>query len=148
MGKSKGKAAYLRGLAEGMKLDDKTEERKLIKLLIEAVTELAKEQEDIGDALNELIESVGDLEESIETAFDEDEEFDGLIDDDFVLEYRMCVCPSCKGKILVENDLPGEDPPTRYRCPLCKAEVQVLKLDDVVWKLADPIYEEGGDEDE
>ena len=45
------KAAYIKGLAEGLGVDESTNEGKIIKLLIEAVEELADAVEDLEIAM-------------------------------------------------------------------------------------------------
>ena len=64
------KAAYLKGLAEGLDLDTATKEGKLINALIEAVDamaaqidEMEKDLEDLNDYCEELDEDLGDVEE-------------------------------------------------------------------------------------
>lgn len=79
----KEKAAYLKGLADGLEFDKTTAEGKLLVALIDIVNELATEvegtQEDV-NYLNEYVEEIdqdlGDVEEAIFGDDEDDEDFD------------------------------------------------------------------------
>lgn len=85
------KAAYLRGLAEGLGIDPASREGKMWKALSELLTDMAHEIEDLqtgsldtADALDEITEELGFLEQILCDADDEDDEgFDDDFDDDF-----------------------------------------------------------------
>ena len=61
------KVAYLRGLAEGMKIDDKTNEGKMIGKILEVLEELSANFEDLSD---EVLEGEARIDE-LEECFDE-----------------------------------------------------------------------------
>ena len=91
------KTAYLKGLLEGMNLDDSKPEGKLLKAIVETldamaaeVADLNKETEYIEDYLDELDYDLGDLESDYYEMWDDedDDEFDED-DDDF------CLCDEC-----------------------------------------------------
>ena len=77
------KAAYLKGLMDGMKLDDEKDETKLLRALVSTVSELADEiadtQDDV-DTLNayveEIDEDLGAVEEYVFGGDDLDCDFD------------------------------------------------------------------------
>ena len=82
----KEKAAYLKGLAEGLKLDKTTAEGQLIDALIDLCGALAKELEETKEDMNymseyveEIDQDLGDVEEYL-YGDEEDDEFD---DEDF-----------------------------------------------------------------
>ena len=81
----KEKAAYLKGLAEGLNYDKTTAEGKLLTAIIDLLGEIAEEvegtQQDV-DYLNEYVDEIdkdlGDVEEAVFG----DDEFDGDYDED------------------------------------------------------------------
>ena len=84
------KAAYLKGLAEGLELDEKKPETKLIKAMIDVIDEMALSISDfedsldmVGEQLDAVDEDLADLEDYI---FEEDED-----------DYEGCDCSSCAG---------------------------------------------------
>lgn len=91
------KTAYLKGLLEGINLDESKPESKLLKAVVETldaiaaeVADLNKETEYIEDYLDELDYDLGDLESDYyELWNDEDDDEDYDDDDDF------CVCDEC-----------------------------------------------------
>ena len=86
------KAMYLKGLCDGLEPDKTTKEGKLIAALLDMVTEMAAEMDDmqaeiceLKDYCEELDEDLGDVEEVLLDLDDEDEEDfddDDLFDDD------------------------------------------------------------------
>ena len=85
------KAMYLKGLCDGLEPDKTTKEGKLIAALLDMVTEMAAEMDDmqaeiceLKDYCEELDEDLGDVEEVLLDLDDEDEDddFDDLSDDD------------------------------------------------------------------
>ena len=83
------KAAYLKGLAEGLELDEKKPETKLIKAMIDVIDEMALSISDfedsldmVGEQLDAVDEDLADLEDYI---FEEDED-----------DYEGCDCSSMR----------------------------------------------------
>ena len=83
------KAMYLKGLCDGLEPDTTTKEGKLIAALLDMVTEMAAEMDDmqaeiceLKDYCEELDEDLGDVEEVLLDLDDEDDDFDDLSDDD------------------------------------------------------------------
>lgn len=104
------KSAYLKGLAEGMKLDTEKAEGKLISELIGLVSEIAstvelldEEASTMADYVDELDHDLGELEEYVWDEFDCDEDDDEFFDEDDdeceYGEYDECdgVCEGCAG---------------------------------------------------
>ena len=90
------KVAYLRGLAEGMKLDSSTNEGKLTLAIIDTLDDIALTVSDLEDTVAELSAQVdeidddlGELEDEVysDGCDDEDEDFDDTL-------YEV-ECPSC-----------------------------------------------------
>ena len=87
MMKNSERAAYLRGLFEGMELDPEKKETKLFSAVIDllddlsaSVEELEEGFDDITDSLQEIDEDLGDIESEV-YGLDEDDE-DGGSDED------------------------------------------------------------------
>lgn len=109
------KAAYLKGLCEGLTFDKNSAEGKLLVALVDLCSEMADEivriDEDVeyvSDYCEELDEDLGDVEELL---LDEDE----LDDEDFDDEFYEIECPHC-GEI-IEFDASVE--PEELTCPAC-----------------------------
>ena len=139
----KEKAAYLKGLSDGMELDTATKEGKLIAALIDMVTELAEAVEAHDTDLDEIVDELGELREyaeeldsdlgDVEDYLDEelddedyddddeddddDDEFDWLDgeDDEIEGEYFEIVCPSCGEAICFDESVEPEN----LTCPAC-----------------------------
>ena len=83
------KAMYIKGLCDGLDLDKTTKEGKLLAALLDVVSDLAAEiddmqskMSDLEDYCEELDEDLGDVEEVLldlddEDYFDDEDEFDG-----------------------------------------------------------------------
>lgn len=126
--------SYIKGLAEGMKLDTESNEGKIITKLLEVMEEMAEEnlqlRKDL-DELNEYVDSIDDdlagLEEVVYdddevcdgdcencSGCDEDDEDDEDDDDDRIVEYA---CPHCGAEMTFEVD--NFDFDEDYLCPSC-----------------------------
>lgn len=122
------KAAYLKGLCEGLNPDAETPEGRLIRELIETVTVMAEKIDRLETEttnLHEYIEEVdedlsmledayyGDFEDEDEDGEDEDEEID--IDDYFHIK-----CPTCGETICFDETVDIND----LECPACGETIQ------------------------
>ncbi len=108
------KAAYLKGLAEGLDLDKSKPEGKLIDAMLDLLYEIT-------DEMNIMEERVEELEDDFYNA---DEDFDDDLDDfDFDADnpdYEV-VCPDCGAEVVVDEDtlIEGE-----INCPVCGSEME------------------------
>ena len=123
------KAAYIKGLADGMNISEKGEQGKVISAIIELIEEMASSLEDCDEAIEALEETVdtisddmADLEEVVYDLSDEDE--DGETDDDFV-EFE---CPHCGDTIYYDVDL--VEAQDDLICPSCNKPVIVVATDE------------------
>lgn len=121
------KAAYLKGLAEGMELDTSKKENKLIAALIELVDELSEHvyslestTADIEDELDEIAEELLEIETEMSSC-DCDDECDC---NDYFYEV---VCPSCDERIELDETLVAKG---GIECPVCGEELE-FDLDDI-----------------
>lgn len=120
------RVAYLKGLAEGMKVDESTDQGKLTTKIIDVLSDFA-------DAINELNESQNELDEYVEAidedlsaleddlCFDEDDE-DDEFDDEEDYDYVEVECPHCKEFVYLDEDLveSGE----QVICPNCHEPIE------------------------
>ncbi len=110
------KAAYLKGLAEGLTFEKDSAEGKLLLALVDLCSEMAEEvariDEDVeyvSDYCEELDEDLGYVEELL---VEDDEDFDDEFEDE---EFYEIECPHC-GEI-IEFDASIE--PEELTCPAC-----------------------------
>lgn len=124
----KEKASYIKGLMEGMDLDESKKETKLLKVMLswmeeasEGLNKLDKDIDNIYDQVDLLDEDLSAVEDEV---FGEDGccECDGECDDDCTCgchddeNYYEVMCPECGEKIcLAEETLLDED----MDCPKC-----------------------------
>lgn len=145
----KEKAAYLKGLVEGLGIDETTKEGKVIKAMSELLYELAEAVDGIDedvtqayDQINDLSEELEDLEADLYEEEDEDAEDDAEADEDDEGDnadvasepYYEVACPNCGETVYVsEDDLDAGE----AICPSCNVAFEVALADD----------EEQGEED-
>lgn len=123
----KEKVSYLKGLSDGLKIDEKTDEGKLLKGIIEvlgdfaeAMDELDDSQEYLNEYVEELDEDLADLEDEIyDEDYDEDDEEDELDG-----EYYEIECPVCHEIVVVEEEAFVDDS-NKIICPNCSNEIEI-----------------------
>lgn len=138
------KAAYLKGLTEGLGVDPDSRDGKLWSALTELLSDMAHEIEDLqatdldyADALDEISEELSYLEE-LTCDLDEPDDYDDLDYDSSMdgddegedLEYDGVVydvkCPVCGEEITVDEDTLDEG---SINCPNC-GELLEFDLDE------------------
>ncbi len=134
MGYLSEKAAYLKGLAEGLDFDNSSKEGKILKALIEAFDEMATEVDDlviIQEEMQEQLDDVDDALMELEEDFYELDDFDDDLDDDFDddedddaewEETYSFECPKCGDMVYVDLGLldSGEE---YVVCPNCNEHI-------------------------
>ena len=130
------KLAYLKGLAEGLDINDKTAEGKLLLKLLDAVKDIAEELENLSDEheelelkVDEIDEDLADLEDFVyddeyDDDDDDDDDFDFDDDDD---EFFEIECPNCGEDVLVDFDMLDDE--NGIVCPNCHERI-TLEFDD------------------
>ena len=128
--------AYIRGLAEGLKLDENRDEVKVINAIIDLLEDMAYDVADMEDIVDEVCDQVDEIDEDlaeIEEDFyggedndfryadldDKDvDDFDPFDDDE---AYYEVTCPACNQTTIVDEDalIEGE-----LDCPYCGAEIE------------------------
>ena len=120
------KIAYIKGLAEGLSLDDSTKEGKILNAIIDLLGDITEEICDIEDGCDELMEQIDAVDEDLASLEDiiyeedEDEDCDCGCDccDDEVYEIE---CPACNDVIYLDADMLAED---GMVCPNCGTDLE------------------------
>lgn len=113
------KAAYIRGLAEGLDLEADKKEVRIIKELLGLVSEMANDVDDIGADLNDLYDAVEQIDEDLTML---EEEVFGDVLGDYDDEMYEIVCPNCQELVeldeesLIEGDV---------ICPACGEKIEI-----------------------
>ena len=150
----KEKAAYLKGLADGLELDKETKEGKLIAALIDLANELCEAVETLDADMDEIVEEVVELREYIEEIDDDLNDVEEFLDEEVELDdwddeeddededwcdgecegcsgcddYFEIVCPSCGETICFDESVNPED----LTCPACNEKFAcVVEEDDL-----------------
>lgn len=123
------RAAYLRGLADGLKLgEDPTEEGKVLLAVLDVLGDIAANVEannesisSLADELDELDDVVSGMEEVLlgEDTFNEDE--DEEEDDEEIIEYEM-ECPECGKPVVLDEETIEEG---EIICPHCRQKLTI-----------------------
>ena len=150
------KVAYLRGLADGLKVDDSTNEGKLITSILDVLSDIAFELEDDRDAIEELEDQMeaidSDLRDLEEFAYNDDCDCDDCncnydddscdchcndhcgcdddcdCDDNSSIGYVTVECPNCKKE--TSFDIEMFDESTNYiECPNCHEKIEIVYED-------------------
>ena len=118
------KAAYIKGLAEGLELDPNDKQTKVLKALIDLVNEMAEEVSDLEQCYDDVCDQIDALDEDLagvedliyEPDEDEDEDYSCCSCGENGEAAYEVTCPTC-GKVigLNEDDL-GEG---GMICPEC-----------------------------
>ena len=123
------KIAYIKGLAEGLAIDDTTKEGKVLGAIIDLLADITEEICDIEDGCDELMEQIDAVDEDLAALEDiiyEDDEDDCDCDcedcdcdcEDEVYEIE---CPACNDVIYLDAEMLEEDGMT---CPNCGTELE------------------------
>ncbi|MCH5200313.1 MAG: hypothetical protein J1F60_05070 [Oscillospiraceae bacterium] len=125
------KVSYIKGLAEGMKLDESTNEGKLLTAILDALTDIAYQLEEVDADLNDMADVVGDIDETVaeleEAVYgDDDDHCDCGCEDEDMYEIT---CPKCDNSIVVDFDVIASG---EILCPNCgePLEFDLSELED------------------
>ncbi len=118
------KVAYLKGLLEGMKIDESSDNGKVFKAIVDVLGEIALEIEDLTDEVMELGDGLDvvsdDLEDLEALVYDEDDEDEDEDDEDDEPVYAT-TCPECEEEILFDETYLEDGTIT---CPNCGAKLE------------------------
>lgn len=127
------RASYIRGLMEGLELDPKAKETKVLNAMVELLDDLCVSVEELEDGFDLLSEQVDEIDEDLGNV---EEDFYGLEDDcdcgcghhhnDFDEAEFEVTCPSCGDTIELTDDMLEEG---SIICPGC-GETLEFDFDD------------------
>ena len=116
------KVSYLKGLADGLNIDESKPENKILKYMIEVLDDMAlsvMDTEDeialIGEQLDEVDEDLAELEEFV---YEDDECDCDCCDDDDLYEIE---CPACHETIFVDSEILEDE---GMECPNCGEKLE------------------------
>ena len=120
------KVAYLRGLADGLGIDDATKEGKLLAAIIDVLDDMALEIEDMQEVQLELSEGLDavsddleDVEDIVYEDWDEEEDDEDEEDEEEEEESEDCyatTCPTCEEEIFFDESILNDG---EVICPNC-----------------------------
>lgn len=129
MGTIREQISYLRGLEEGLRIDESSNEGKILKKIIEILDNMAEEIEELQADYDELYEYVESLDEDLSEL--ESDYYDLKEDED--VEERESVfsveCPDCHEIVYVDEELLEGKGDMEIYCPNCKKVVFTGEMD-------------------
>lgn len=128
----KERVAYLRGLADGLTIDESTKEGRLLMAMIDVLEDMADEIDLLGDETQELDEYVNAIDEDlavVEEDLYEDEDEDDECgcgcgecgEDDGFIEME---CPNCHETVYVDEEMLDEEE-DEILCPNCNEPLPI-----------------------
>ena len=102
------KVAYLKGLVEGLGVDEATKEGRIIKAMVEVLDDIALTVSDMEDGMSEISEQVDAIDEDLEDLekdFYGDDDSDDDDDEDDDSDYYEVTCPKCGEKVYLDEEL-------------------------------------------
>jgi predicted RNA-binding Zn-ribbon protein involved in translation (DUF1610 family) len=114
------RVAYLRGLSEGLELDESTKEGKLLVKIVDALEDFADAIADLDEEVEELMDFVDIIDEDLADL--EDFIYDEDVDYDFEDAFDEFECPKCGTVIYVDEDDFDEEGNVEIACPTCQEE--------------------------
>lgn len=130
------KVSYLKGLAEGLNIDDSTKEGKLLLHMLsaledfaDAMDELYERQEDLEEYVSYMDEDLADVEEEVFSDYEDDDYYDYEMfdDDDTDFDYVEIECPNCHEEIYLDKELMDDE--CEIECPNCHESI-IAEIDD------------------
>ncbi|ADU25803.1 CD1247 N-terminal domain-containing protein [Ethanoligenens harbinense] len=116
------KVAYLKGLVEGLGVDETSKEGRIIKAIVEVLDDVALTVSEVEDSISEVTEQVDAIDEDLEDLekdfYGDDEDEDDEGDDS---DYYELTCPKCGEKVYLDDDLLSDGEMT---CPKCGEKLE------------------------
>ena len=120
--------AYIRGLADGLKLDENRDEVKVIKAMIDLLEDMAYDVVEMEEVVDEVCNQVDEIDEDLAEVEEDiygdggyvsyDKDTDEFSDDE---AYYEVTCPACDKTTIVDEDALIEG---GLDCPYCGAEIE------------------------
>lgn len=112
------KVAYLKGLVDGLGIDDSTKEGKVIRAIVDLLDDIALSVSDLEDSVDLMGEQLDLLDEDVGELYEDSfgDEDDDCDEDDFEGELYEVTCPSCQETLCLDEDMLDEG---EIDCPNC-----------------------------
>jgi len=131
MGYLKEQVSYLRGLADGMAMDNSKGETKLLDGILMLLNDMVDsieanecELEDLGSEIDEIEESIDSIETFI---FEDDLDFSPTAEDDDSGDFVELECPSCHERIFFDVSMLEDKEP--LTCPNCESQIPISEAE-------------------
>ena len=124
------KIAYIKGLAEGLGLDEATKEGKILTAIIDLLGDITDEICEIEDGCDELMEQIDAVDEDLSDLenfiYEDDDDDCDCCDDDCDCgccedEVYEIECPACNDVIYLDADMLAEE---GMVCPNCGTDLE------------------------
>ncbi len=136
------KLGYLRGLAEGLGINDETKEGKIIQQMIllldeigNSLDELKEDYEELFSYVEAIDQDLTDLEdELLEDDEEDDDDYEDYDDDDDYDNHNVSFtveCPECHQEVIIDEDILEDEESFEVLCPNCGKVVFIN--DDEEW---------------
>lgn len=123
---------YLKGLIDGLDLDDNKKETKVIKAIVDVIESMNNDVDDICEELDIVEEQLDEIDDDLssleEAVYDDDycDGCDGCCDfsddyDDDELETYEISCPACGATLTVDENTIDEG---FLNCPVCEERLE------------------------
>ena len=120
------KVAYLKGLMEGLKLDEKDDTVKVIKAVIEVLDDMALTVADLDDEVELIGAQLDEVDDDLAAL--EDDFYEDYSDEDYGEEMFEVVCPACGETVYFEDSALDDD---YVVCPACGEKLEFdFELED------------------
>lgn len=115
------RVAYLRGLSDGLSIDETTKEGRLLLAIVDVLEDMAEEIDILDDEQQELDEYVNAIDEDLSAV--EDEIYDYEDEDDEDDGYIEVECPNCNETVYIDEDALDSD--EEILCPSCSEPLPI-----------------------
>ncbi len=137
------RVSYLKGLAEGMKISDTTNEGKLLLAILDVLEDISYDlessreiQDDLGERICEIDNDLGCLEDEFygenchgDCDCDDDCDCGCRCNDDKDVQYITVECPHCKKETSFDLSVFDENTES-VECPNCHEKIEVVYEDN------------------
>jgi phage FluMu protein Com len=126
------KVAYLKGLADGLDIDESTKEGRLLISIIDILEDFADAIVELDEGAEEITEYVEAMDEdlaNVEDDFYEDDIYEDEDDENDEIDFVEIECPNCHEDVYIDEDLLYEDD-VDVVCPRCHEIVDFGEIED------------------
>ena len=126
------KVAYLKGLADGLDIDESTKEGRLLISIIDILEDFADAIVELDEDAEEITEYVEAMDEdlaNVEDDFYEDDIYEDEDDESDEVDFVEIECPNCHEDVYIDEDLLYEDD-VDVVCPRCHEIVDFDEMEE------------------